>query len=809
MIQHEIDHLDGVLIVDRTTQQRRAAALRALREREAPADGRGRRRALTPHAPRLRRYRPFAELVLDRARSRSADVSPPLARHQPRPAARAPRHPAAVALKRWPRGAGCPCCSRAPRTRRPSMPCSPAAPDVFVVCAYGQIVAADGPRRRRDPRRAPVARAALARRGAGGARAHGRRDRARRGDAAHDGGRRRGPGRRRRAGARAARGRRRPGLRAAGAGRPSRGSSATLDGIAAARVEWRRAGGRADLRRQDRGADRQIDWSRPARQIADQVRALSPHVGAVTELWRQAHAASGARAAGEGPLPADGPRPARRAAGEGWLEVLELQQEGRRRMTRRGVPARRRPAPGARSEPRREPRASARPAPRPARRCCACARARPSRRLARRRCPSSTRSSERDRALANELVSGTVKRRGSARRRARRVHRRRRSSRRRRRARRPAPRRLPAALPRPRAGATRWSTTPSRWRRREPAAPAGFVNAVLRRWRPRGASGFAALAERRRRARLGAAHLVPARGWSRCCGASSATQPRRRCSRPPTRPPSAACASTAARRLAGGRRRRWRPTASRRAASPGLPDGAALRGPALERSAPFRDGLVTPQSRGSQLAGMVAPAGRAGGRARRVAGPLRRARAPRPAQLAAAVPGGARRRRRGRRGARRRPARQPRAPRRGRGATSCVADVLDAAGRVRRRLRRRAARRAVQRPRHAGSRADLRWRRRPARRRRASRQLQAGCWRAPPRCVEPGGALTYAVCTLTRAETLGVVDAAPRAAAAGRPTTSAPPGRACAHPAAGGFLLVLPPERRLERLLRRPPATRR
>jgi len=34
VIQHENDHLDGVLIVDRTTRSARAAALRALRERE-------------------------------------------------------------------------------------------------------------------------------------------------------------------------------------------------------------------------------------------------------------------------------------------------------------------------------------------------------------------------------------------------------------------------------------------------------------------------------------------------------------------------------------------------------------------------------------------------------------------------------------------------------------------------------------------------------------------------------------------------------------------------------------------------------
>jgi peptide deformylase len=35
VIQHEIDHLDGVLILDRTTREQRKEAMRALREAEA------------------------------------------------------------------------------------------------------------------------------------------------------------------------------------------------------------------------------------------------------------------------------------------------------------------------------------------------------------------------------------------------------------------------------------------------------------------------------------------------------------------------------------------------------------------------------------------------------------------------------------------------------------------------------------------------------------------------------------------------------------------------------------------------------
>ena len=38
VIQHEIDHLDGILILDRTTREQRKAAMRAMREAEQAAD---------------------------------------------------------------------------------------------------------------------------------------------------------------------------------------------------------------------------------------------------------------------------------------------------------------------------------------------------------------------------------------------------------------------------------------------------------------------------------------------------------------------------------------------------------------------------------------------------------------------------------------------------------------------------------------------------------------------------------------------------------------------------------------------------
>jgi methionyl-tRNA formyltransferase len=69
-------------------------------------------------------------------------------------------------------------------------------------------------------------------------------------------------------------------------------------------------------------ADRELDWTRPAQELVNRVRALSPHIGArgVVDgrpliVWR-------ARPAGEG---------AELVAG--GVELLEVQPEGRRRMT--------------------------------------------------------------------------------------------------------------------------------------------------------------------------------------------------------------------------------------------------------------------------------------------------------------------------------------------------------------------------------------------------------------------------------------------------------------------------------------------
>ena len=236
----------------------------------------------------------------------------------------------------------------------------------------------------------------------------------------------------------------------------------------------------------------------------------------------------------------------------------------------------------------------------------------------------------------------------------------------------------------------------------------------------------------------------------------------------------------------------------------GLPDALLYDGPPLERSGAFRDGLVTAQSRGSQIAGIVAAGG--------VTGPdaavldLCAAPGAKTSQLAALLPGAALtavevdeeraddlRRNLARLGADRVGSR----PRRRSGCASGVGG----------RVRRRAARRAVQRPRHA------RVARRPA--------LEA----APERRAAPGAAAGAAARARRghrqarrRAHVRGLHadarrDARRRRAAARRRRLD---GRRSRRGLAGAGASVgrrLPARaaagRRLQRLLRRPPASRR
>jgi len=82
--------------------------------------------------------------------------------------------------------------------------------------------------------------------------------------------------------------------------------------------------------------DRRIDWGRPAAEIADRVRALSPHIGARAELdglpvtvWRAA-AVDGEGEPGEVTAAGDA---LQIAAATGAVDIRELQPAGKRRMT--------------------------------------------------------------------------------------------------------------------------------------------------------------------------------------------------------------------------------------------------------------------------------------------------------------------------------------------------------------------------------------------------------------------------------------------------------------------------------------------
>jgi methionyl-tRNA formyltransferase len=110
------------------------------------------------------------------------------------------------------------------------------------------------------------------------------------------------------------------------------GVLATLDAIAGGTIRWRDQPGEPTYADKIGPVDRMIDWSRPAAAVANQIRALAPHIGAVTELlgrrtllWRAA--------VGEGAPPPPGSGRLALSAGDGWVEILELQQEGRARVT--------------------------------------------------------------------------------------------------------------------------------------------------------------------------------------------------------------------------------------------------------------------------------------------------------------------------------------------------------------------------------------------------------------------------------------------------------------------------------------------
>lgn len=221
----------------------------------------------------------------------------------------------------------------------------------------------------------------------------------------------------------------------------------------------------------------------------------------------------------------------------------------------------------------------------------------------------------------------------------------------------------------------------------------------------------------------------------------------------------------------------------------GLPDALLYEGPPLEPSRSFRDGLVTPQSRGSQIAGLVA----AGGVKAPGAAFLDLCAAPgaKTSQLAALLPDSAitavevDEARAAELGAN--------LARLGAGRVSIVrADALEAPAEWEGGFDAVLLDAPCSGLGTLASRPDLRWRRKAPDVPRLA-LLQKRLLARAATTVKPGGALTYSVCTVTREETLGVVD--PLLAAGGWAADdlgAAWPG--LAHPASGGFLLALPPD---------------
>jgi 16S rRNA (cytosine967-C5)-methyltransferase len=222
---------------------------------------------------------------------------------------------------------------------------------------------------------------------------------------------------------------------------------------------------------------------------------------------------------------------------------------------------------------------------------------------------------------------------------------------------------------------------------------------------------------------------------------------------------------------------------------PGLPQALLYDGPSLQRSAAFREGLVTPQSRGSQIAGMVAATG-----ARGAAAFLDLCAAPgtKTAQLAALLGGGSGITAvdvdEGRLGALR-----ANLARLGvEGVQTLAADALELPAATAEAYDAVLLDAPCSGLGTLGSRADLRWRRRASDIPRLA-DLQCRLLASAARCVRPGGALTYAVCTMTRAETLGALEPLLSTGEWASDDLGAEwPG--LAHPDAGGCLLVLPPD---------------
>ncbi len=114
----------------------------------------------------------------------------------------------------------------------------------------------------------------------------------------------------------------------------------TLEGLAGGSIEARPQPEDADLKHAPKLFREHmiIDWNRPVAQIRNFVRGLSPYPGAMTQLRGKSLKlyrveAEPGDAAEPGTLDSDGRTYLRFAGADGWVNVLDLQLEGKKRMS--------------------------------------------------------------------------------------------------------------------------------------------------------------------------------------------------------------------------------------------------------------------------------------------------------------------------------------------------------------------------------------------------------------------------------------------------------------------------------------------
>jgi methionyl-tRNA formyltransferase len=118
------------------------------------------------------------------------------------------------------------------------------------------------------------------------------------------------------------------------AGPAAEGLLATLAAVEDGTVTWRPQEGEPTYAPKVDKGDREIRWGKTAVAVVDRVRALSPAVGARTQIGGRELTIWRARALSEAPDPAETAEADRLVirAGEGWVEMLEVQAPGGRRM---------------------------------------------------------------------------------------------------------------------------------------------------------------------------------------------------------------------------------------------------------------------------------------------------------------------------------------------------------------------------------------------------------------------------------------------------------------------------------------------